>query len=100
MKLPRPLPSAVIFCIYCVACAATSLAAGTPVAANGAKSNNPTALADRKHVVQLNGHGFTLPEGFEIELAASSALAPRPITADFDEQGRLYVADSSGTNED
>jgi putative membrane-bound dehydrogenase-like protein len=41
-----------------------------------------------------------LPEGFEIELAASSALAPRPITADFDEQGRLYVADSSGTNED
>ncbi len=52
------------------------------------------------HVVELNGNKFTLPVGFEIELAAPSSLAARPITADFDEQGRLYVADSSGTNED
>jgi putative membrane-bound dehydrogenase-like protein len=52
------------------------------------------------HVVRLNGHAFTLPADFEITLAASSELAPRPITADFDEQGRLYVADSSGSNED
>ncbi|HEY2147545.1 MAG TPA: hypothetical protein VGH32_06390 [Pirellulales bacterium] len=36
------------------------------------------------HVVQLNGNNFTLPIGFEIEIAASSALVPRPITADFD----------------
>jgi putative membrane-bound dehydrogenase-like protein len=50
--------------------------------------------------VELNGHRFTLPLGFEIEIAAPSARVPRPITADFDEQGRLYVADSSGTNED
>ncbi len=54
----------------------------------------------RTHVVLLNGHSFTLPVGFEIEVAASPELAPRPITADFDEQGRLYVADSTGTNED
>src|SRR5437660_2783476 len=100
MKLPRPMPSAVIACIYCVSCAATSLAAGTDAAGNRPASNSPTALAARTHVVQLNGHGFTLPEGFEIELAASPARTPRPITADFDEQGRLYVADSSGTNED
>ncbi len=48
---------------------------------------------------QLNGHTFTLPDGFEIEIAATSPLVDRPITADFDEEGRLYVADSSGSNE-
>lgn len=42
---------------------------------------------------------FTLPEGFTIELAAGPPLVERPITADFDEQGRLYVSDSSGTND-
>lgn len=49
--------------------------------------------------VSLNGHKFTLPEGFTIELAAGPPLANRPITADFDEQGRLYVSDSSGSND-
>jgi len=48
---------------------------------------------------QLNGHTFTLPDGFEIEVCATSPLVDRPITADFDEQGRLYVSDSSGSNE-
>jgi putative membrane-bound dehydrogenase-like protein len=48
---------------------------------------------------KLNGHVFTLPEGFEIELAAGPPLINRPITADFDELGRLYVSDSSGSNE-
>src|SRR5262245_21108426 len=51
------------------------------------------------HQVALNGHTFTLPVGFEIELAAGPPLVNRPITADFDEQGRLYVSDSSGSNE-
>ncbi|HET6882115.1 MAG TPA: PVC-type heme-binding CxxCH protein [Pirellulales bacterium] len=50
-------------------------------------------------VVTLNGHNFTLPEGFHIELAAAAPLVNRPITADFDEQGRLYVSDSSGSND-
>ncbi|MEI8380102.1 MAG: PVC-type heme-binding CxxCH protein [Planctomycetota bacterium] len=49
--------------------------------------------------VQLNGHKFTLPDGFQIELVATSPLVDRPITADFDELGRLYVADSSGSND-
>jgi putative membrane-bound dehydrogenase-like protein len=48
--------------------------------------------------VKLNGHTFTLPPGFEIELVAGPPLVDRPIVADFDEQGRLYVADSSGSN--
>ncbi len=49
--------------------------------------------------VTLNGHVFTLPDGFEIELIAGPPLVNRPITGAFDEQGRLYVADSSGSND-
>jgi putative membrane-bound dehydrogenase-like protein len=55
--------------------------------------------APKGQQVSLNGHTFTLPEGFEIELVAAAPLVDRPITAAFDEQGRLYVADSSGSNE-
>ena len=48
---------------------------------------------------KIGAHTFTLPEGFTIELVASSPLVDRPIEADFDEKGRLYVTDSSGSNE-
>lgn len=48
---------------------------------------------------ELNGQKFTLPDGFEIQLVASTPLVERPITADLDEQGRLYIADSSGSND-
>ncbi len=47
----------------------------------------------------LGGHHFRLPDGFTIEKIADAPLIERPICADFDEQGRLYVADSSGSNE-
>ncbi len=40
-----------------------------------------------------------VPEGFELQLAAGPPLVERPIVAAFDEQGRLYVAESSGSNE-
>ena len=46
----------------------------------------------------VNGRTFHLPDGFTIELAAAPPLADRPIICDFDEQGRLYVADSSGSS--
>src|SRR5688572_27219118 len=49
--------------------------------------------------VELNGHVFTLPDGFTIELAGESPVVDRPITASLDEQGRLYVADSAGVND-
>jgi putative membrane-bound dehydrogenase-like protein len=49
--------------------------------------------------VALNGHNFTLPDGFEIELAAGPPLLDRPITIDLDERGRLYVSESSGSSE-
>jgi len=48
---------------------------------------------------KLNGHIFTLSDGFEIEQVAGPPLVDRPIGADFDEQGRLFVSDSSGSNE-
>lgn len=49
--------------------------------------------------IKLGNHTFTLPEGFEIEIVAGPPLVDRPITADFDEQGHLYVSDSSGSND-
>ncbi|MBX3438683.1 MAG: dehydrogenase, partial [Planctomycetaceae bacterium] len=47
----------------------------------------------------IGPHTFTLPDGFEIIQIAGPPLVNRPITADFDELGRLYVADSSGSND-
>src|SRR5258708_5492111 len=55
--------------------------------------------AIRAGEITLDGHKFTLPDGFEIERVAGPPLVDRPITCDFDEQGRLYVADSSGSND-
>jgi putative membrane-bound dehydrogenase-like protein len=46
----------------------------------------------------VNNRTFHLPDGFTIELAAAPPLADRPIICDLDEQGRLYVADSSGSS--
>ena len=34
---------------------------------------------------------FTVPDGFTVERVAGPPLVDRPITAAFDEQGRLYV---------
>ncbi|MGB0421221.1 MAG: PVC-type heme-binding CxxCH protein [Limisphaerales bacterium] len=47
----------------------------------------------------LAPHHFTLPEGFTIEKVAATPLVNRPIVADLDDQGYLYVADSSGSND-
>jgi putative membrane-bound dehydrogenase-like protein len=49
--------------------------------------------------IRIDHRTFTLPDGFTIEKVAGPSLVDRPITASFDEQGRLYVADSSGSNE-
>ncbi len=42
---------------------------------------------------------IAVPDGFEVELIAGPPLVERPVAADFDDQGRLYVADSSGSND-
>lgn len=49
--------------------------------------------------VKLNGHTFTVPEGFEVIPIAGPPLVDRPISAAFDENGFLYVTDSSGSND-
>ena len=49
--------------------------------------------------VALGETVFTVPDGFTVERVAGPPLVDRPITAAFDEQGRLYVADSSGSND-
>lgn len=49
--------------------------------------------------LQLGSHRFSLPEGLTLEQVAPPSLVPRPIEADFDEEGRLYVSDSSGSND-
>ena len=41
----------------------------------------------------------TVPEGFSIELVAGPPLVERPVVAAFDDEGRLYVAESSGSND-
>jgi putative membrane-bound dehydrogenase-like protein len=47
----------------------------------------------------LNGHNFTLPDGFTVELVARAPLVNRPISIAFDELGRLYATDSSGSSD-
>jgi len=47
----------------------------------------------------LGGRVLKAPSGFTIERMAGPPLVDRPITAAFDEHGRLYVADSSGSND-
>src|SRR2546427_934554 len=42
---------------------------------------------------------LAVPAGFEVERVAGPPLVNRPIVADFDDEGRLYVADSSGSND-
>src|SRR3954469_2739321 len=42
---------------------------------------------------------LSVAEGFSVERVAGPPLVNRPIVADFDDEGRLYVADSSGSND-
>ncbi|GIW91796.1 MAG: hypothetical protein KatS3mg109_2228 [Pirellulaceae bacterium] len=49
--------------------------------------------------LDLNGYRFRVPEGWRLELAAGPPQVLRPICVDFDHEGRLYVADSSGSND-
>src|SRR5436305_420299 len=48
--------------------------------------------------VQVGERLFFLPADFEIELVAGPPLVSRPICADFDDEGRLYVGEAAGTS--
>ncbi|HAV61082.1 MAG TPA: dehydrogenase [Verrucomicrobiales bacterium] len=56
-----------------------------------------SSAAEVRH--QIGPHGFSLPDGYRIELISGPELTQRPIHADIDEHGRLYVAESSGSND-
>ena len=49
--------------------------------------------------VELNGHRFAVADGWTVELAAGPGLSDRPVSACFDDAGRLFVTESSGSNE-
>ena len=55
-----------------------------------------TAAATDFHI---NGQKLTVSDGLVVELIAGQPLVERPVSADFDERGRLYVTESSGSNE-
>jgi putative membrane-bound dehydrogenase-like protein len=55
--------------------------------------------APRAAQITVGAHQFTVPDGFEIERVTDTNLVQRPVSASFDDQGRLYVTDSSGSNE-
>ena len=49
-------------------------------------------------VVEIDGYRFTLPDGFTLQRVVDPQLVPRPVSASVDDQGRLFVTDSSGSN--
>ena len=48
---------------------------------------------------KFDNQTFTVPDGFTVERVAGPPQVNRPISIAFDEQGRLYATDSSGSNE-
>jgi len=56
-------------------------------------------LAAEAAEYEFAGQKLTVPDGFEIEQIAGPPLVERPISGSFDEAGRLYVTDSSGSND-
>jgi putative membrane-bound dehydrogenase-like protein len=49
--------------------------------------------------VAVGRYTFRVPDGFTVQTVAEEPLVKYPICADFDERGRLYVCESSGTAE-
>ncbi len=47
----------------------------------------------------LGDRHFSFPDDYTLEVAAAPPLVERPIEASFDDQGRLYLTESSGSNE-
>ena len=74
-----------------------SIAAFLCIAAVG-RTAEPLNPAET-HTVKLGEHNFTLPKGFTIEKVAGSPQVDRPVNGSFDKEGRLYVSDSSGSND-
>ena len=71
-----------------------------PSALHSSRSwSRPILTPGRAGEFKLGERTLKVPGGFVIEPMAGPPLVDRPITAAFDEQGRLYVSDSSGSND-
>lgn len=59
------------------------------------------ALAPRLGAAELTlgDRHFSFPDDYTLEIAAAPPLLERPIEASFDESGRLYITESSGSND-
>jgi putative membrane-bound dehydrogenase-like protein len=55
--------------------------------------SSPAAVAEQ---IALAPHTFTLPKGYALKPVAAAPLVERPIHMYFDNEGALYVTDSSG----
>jgi putative membrane-bound dehydrogenase-like protein len=73
--------------------------AGTCLRALAALLIGASARAGETKRVEVNGRVLELANGFEIETVAARPLIERPICADFDERGRLYVAEAAGDSD-
>ncbi|MEM7387788.1 MAG: dehydrogenase, partial [Verrucomicrobiota bacterium] len=49
--------------------------------------------------VAIPPHTFTIPDGFRLKEVAGPPLVQRPIHMGFDDEGVLYVTDSSGNTD-
>src|SRR2546429_5168999 len=57
------------------------------------------AIATQAAQFKFPNQTLTVPDGFEVERVGAPPEVDRPIYGSFDEQGRLYVVDSSGSND-
>ena len=71
-----------------------SLSLALLVALGGATVGRPAPAA----TFRFGELPITVPDGFVVERIAAPPLVDRPVCVAFDEEGRLYVADSSGSN--
>ncbi len=58
----------------------------------------PAGLWSHAGETTLNGQTFQVADGYTLEVAVPPSLVQRPVEADFDSKGRLYVSESSGSN--
>src|SRR5262245_33262354 len=76
----------------------SSIAKYTPIT-SGLVALILVAIAAAQDRAPASDFGLTVPPGFHVERVAGPPLVDRPIVADFDNEGRLYVADSSGSSD-
>lgn len=59
----------------------------------------PAVFTEPARAFECNGRNFSIADGYTLSLAVPPELVERPVEACFDNKGRLYVTESSGSNE-